>query len=84
MDTKSITIGVIGQGYVGKNYADNLEDRGFAVVRYSLDPLHLANKSKIPKTDLVIIAVPTPTKNGAFDDSLYVTPSAVFVRGRSW
>jgi nucleotide sugar dehydrogenase len=70
MDTKSITIGVIGQGYVGKNYADNLEDRGFAVVRYSLDPLHLANKSKIPKTDLVIIAVPTPTKNGAFDDSL--------------
>jgi ketol-acid reductoisomerase len=32
MDTKSITIGVIGQGYVGKNYADNLEDRGFAVM----------------------------------------------------
>lgn len=70
MDTKSITIGVIGQGYVGKNYADNFEDRGFVVVRYSLDPVHAANKSKIPQADLVIIAVPTPTKNGAFDDSL--------------
>ncbi len=70
MNIKSITIGVIGQGYVGKNYADNFEDRGFKVIRYSLEPEHINNKSQIPETDLVVIAVPTPTKHGAFDDSL--------------
>ena len=66
---KKMTIGFIGQGYVGKNYADNFEDRGFTVVRYSLDPSHAGNKLKIPDTDLVIVAVPTPSLGGAFDDS---------------
>ena len=68
MGTKP-TIGVVGQGYVGKNYADNFEERGFRVVRYSLLPEHAENKIKILETDLVIIAVPTPTRSGAFDDT---------------
>ena len=32
-----LAIGVIGQGYVGKNYADDLCDRGYEVVRYALE-----------------------------------------------
>ena len=67
--SKKPVIGVIGQGYVGKNYADNFEERGYKVVRYSLDPIHAVNKAMIPDAGLVIIAVPTPSTNGAFDDS---------------
>lgn len=70
MEGKEITIGFIGQGYVGKNYADNFEARGFNVIRYSLDPEHVSNKNRISEAHLVVIAVPTPTTNGAFDDSL--------------
>jgi len=28
-------IGFIGQGWIGKNYADNFEERGFTVIRYA-------------------------------------------------
>ncbi len=28
-------IGFIGQGWIGKNYADDFEHRGYRVVRYS-------------------------------------------------
>ena len=40
-------IGFIGQGWIGKNYADNFEKRGFAVVRYSLEEPHVKNGDKI-------------------------------------
>ncbi len=64
------TIGVVGQGFVGKNYADALHDRGYNVIRYSLEKEYQQNRDQIRDTDVVIIAVPTPTKNGVFDISL--------------
>lgn len=62
-------IGVIGQGYVGKNYADALEDRGHQVIRYALEPEYVGNKHKIKDADLAIIAVPTPSVDGVFIDT---------------
>ena len=64
------TIGFIGQGWIGKNYADNFERRGFKVVRYSLEPEYAGNKEKIKDCDVVFIAVPTPTAPTGFDGSL--------------
>ncbi|MBX4216110.1 hypothetical protein KW797_04135 [Candidatus Parcubacteria bacterium] len=63
-------IGFIGQGYIGKNYADDFERRGFAVVRYSAEREHAANKEEIGKCDVVFIAVPTPTTPKGFDLSI--------------
>jgi UDPglucose 6-dehydrogenase len=63
-------IGFIGQGFVGKNLADNFADRGFEVVRYSLSLEHAANKEKIKDCDIVFIAVPTPTTPEGFDASI--------------
>lgn len=60
-------IGFIGQGWIGKNYADDFEQRGFAVVRYSLDPQYLQNRGEIALCDIVFIAVPTPTTPNGFN-----------------
>lgn len=60
-------IGFIGQGWIGKNYADDFEARGYSVVRYGLEPEYTANKEKIKECDFVFIAVPTPTKPTGFD-----------------
>ncbi len=65
-----MSIGWIGQGFIGKNYADHLEEMGQSVVRYSLDPQYLGNKDAIGTCDVVFIAVPTPTRPEGFDDSL--------------
>jgi nucleotide sugar dehydrogenase len=62
-------IGFIGQGWIGKNYADDFENRGYDVVRYSLEEPYINNKSKIADCDTVFIAVPTPTTAKGFDDS---------------
>ena len=74
IDTKSIAdelvIGLIGQGYVGKNYADDLEDRGYSIVRYALEEPYAGNKDKIADCDIVFIGVPTPTTPDGFDDSI--------------
>jgi UDPglucose 6-dehydrogenase len=63
-------IGFIGQGYVGKNYADDFERRGFSVVRYALEEPYRANKDRIAECDVVLIAVPTPTTQNGFDASI--------------
>lgn len=63
-------IGFIGQGYIGKNYSDDFEKRGYAVTRYSLEPQHQKNKEKLKDCDIVFIAVPTPTTPKGFDDSI--------------
>lgn len=63
-------IGFIGQGWVGKNYADDFVNRGYDVVRYSIEPEYKANKSKIASCDLVFVAVPTPTTKKGFDVSI--------------
>lgn len=63
-ETKPL-IGFIGQGFIGKNYANDFEQRGYNIIRYSLEPEHQANKELISKCDYVFIAVPTPqTKQG--------------------
>lgn len=63
-------IGFIGQGFIGKNYADDFEVRGFDVVRYSMEEPYKANRDKIADCDIVLIAVPTPTTPEGFDDSI--------------
>ena len=40
-------IGFIGQGWIGKNYADDFEKRGFTTVRYALEAPYVQNKEKI-------------------------------------
>ncbi|HTK33028.1 MAG TPA: hypothetical protein VL335_00570 [Candidatus Paceibacterota bacterium] len=68
-DTSKPLIGFIGQGWIGKNYSNDLEARGFTVVRYGLEDAYKANKAKIKDCDIVFIAVPTPTTKKGFDDS---------------
>lgn len=63
-------IGFIGQGWIGKNYADNFEQRGFDVVRYAKEDQYEANKDEISLCNIVFIAVPTPTTTKGFDDSI--------------
>jgi len=62
-------IGFIGQGWIGRNYADDFENRGYEVVRYALEEPYLKNKDRIAQCDMVFIAVPTPTTSEGFDDS---------------
>ena len=63
-------IGFIGQGYVGKNTADDFETRSFSIVRYSLEPEYIGNKDAIGECDVVFIAVPTPSTPEGFDFSI--------------
>lgn len=70
MDSKEITIGFIGQGWLGKNYADDFERRGLSVVRYAREPRYAENKEKIKECDITFIAVPTPTTPEGFDGSV--------------
>jgi len=59
-------IGFIGQGYIGKNYADDFERRGFRVVRYALENGYEKNRELIKRCDIVFVAVPTPTTPKGF------------------
>lgn len=63
-------IGFIGQGFIGKNYADDFEARGYSVIRYALEEPFSQNKDKIAECDIVFIAVPTPTTPNGFDASI--------------
>jgi UDPglucose 6-dehydrogenase len=69
------TIGFIGQGYIGKNYADDFVNRGYSVVRYALEEPFVENKEKVGLCDIVFIAVPTPTTPEGF--SADIVQSAV-------
>lgn len=63
-------IGFIGQGWIGRNYANDFENRGFSVVRYALEEPYVKNGEHIPECDIVFIAVPTPTTIAGFNDSI--------------
>lgn len=63
-------IGFIGQGWIGKAYADNFEHRGYSVVRYALEKPYVQNKDRIKECDIVFIAVWTPTTPKGFDSSV--------------
>jgi UDP-glucose 6-dehydrogenase len=62
-------IGFIGQGFIGKNMADDFEQRGYDVVRYALEEPYIKNKATIAECDTVFIAVPTPTTPDGFSDT---------------
>ena len=66
---KDLLIGFIGQGYIGKNYADDYEERGYKIVRYDVEE-NKNNKDKIKDCDIVFVAVPTPTTPKGFDYSV--------------
>lgn len=70
MEKKALKIGFVGQGYVGKNYADDFENRGYETVRYALEEPYVNNKDQIKECDFVFIAVPTPTTPEGFDGSI--------------
>lgn len=63
-------LGFIGQGFVGKAYADYFEKHGFEVVRYAKEAPYRANKKAIKSCDIVFIAVPTPCTPKGFDDHI--------------
>ncbi len=63
-------IGFIGQGFVGKNIANNFVARGYNTVRYALESEYVGNKDLIAGCDIVFIAVPTPTTPEGFDYSI--------------
>src|SRR3989338_2364260 len=63
-------IGFIGQGFIGKNYADDFENRGYTVIRYATRPELAKNKDDIKNCDIVFIAVPTPSTPNGFDYSI--------------
>lgn len=67
---KKPLIGFIGQGWIGKNYADDFEKRGYKTVRYALEEPYRANKEKIKDCSIVFIAVPTPTTPKGFDPNI--------------
>lgn len=62
-------IGFIGQGFIGKNYADDFERRGYTVIRYARGAEFAKNKGRIKECAIVFIAVPTPTTLKGFDYS---------------
>jgi nucleotide sugar dehydrogenase len=66
----NVKVGFIGQGYIGKNYADDFENRGYNVVRYARSEPYNQNGDEIKDCDVVFIAVPTPTTPEGFDDSI--------------
>lgn len=76
------TIGFIGQGWIGKNYADDFEERGFEVVRYGLEPEFAENKDRIKDCDIVFVAVPTPTRPTGFDASIVESVLSLIGEGK--
>jgi len=69
---KKQVIGFVGQGFIGKNYANDFEKRGYKIIRYSLEKKYIKNKSKLKSCWLVFVAVPTPTTVKGFDDSILI------------
>lgn len=69
MKKEKLLIGFIGQGFIGKNMADDFAERGYNIVRYSKNKF-AHNKEKIAECDFVFVAVPTPTTPKGFDDSI--------------
>lgn len=75
-------IGFVGQGWIGKNYADDFESRGYLIVRYGLEPVYAANRENIATCDVVFIAVPTPTTPEGFDDSVVRSAMSLVGKGK--
>ncbi|MEN9552362.1 MAG: hypothetical protein RI935_739 [Candidatus Parcubacteria bacterium] len=74
-------IGFIGQGWIGKNYADVFEKKGHAIVRYGLEEEFKSNKAAVFDCEIVFIAVPTPTTAGRFDPSAVISALSILKPG---
>ena len=81
MNTENITIGFIGQGWIGKHYADDFEARLYNVVRYALEEPYAGNKDKIKDCEFVFIAVPTPSTPEGFDFSAVESALSILTSG---
>lgn len=79
-----LLIGFIGQGFVGRHLADDFENRGYEIVRYSKETPYdtQENKTRIGECDVVFIAVPTPTNGKGFDDSIIRSVLALVCKGK--
>jgi UDPglucose 6-dehydrogenase len=77
-----MNIGFIGQGFVGKAYADDFEKRGYKTIRYALEVPYHINKDAIATCDIVFIAVPTPTTPEGFDDSIIRSAVGLVGKGK--
>jgi nucleotide sugar dehydrogenase len=80
--SKNPLIGFIGQGWIGRNYANDFEKRGYKTVRYALEPEYVGNKDRIAECDIVIIAVPTPSTPKGFDASIVESALKLVGRGK--
>lgn len=76
-------LGFIGQGWIGKNYADHFEDRGFDVVRYAKEAPHNKNVERIAECDVVFIAVPTPTTREGFNAKIVEGVLSLIGKGKT-
>ncbi|MCU0680083.1 MAG: hypothetical protein MUF50_02135 [Planctomycetes bacterium] len=79
----NILIGCIGQGFIGKNLANDFENRGYSIVRYSKEPEYEMNREQIAKCDIVFIAVPTPTTPQGFNFDILKEVIALVGVGKS-
>ncbi len=75
-------IGFIGQGFVGKNIANDFETRGYQVVRYALESEYVGNRELIRSCDVTFIAVPTPTTPRGFDYSIVESSLSLIGTGK--
>ena len=50
-------IGFIGQGWIGKHYADDFENRLYDVVRYSLEEPYIQNKEQLKECQIVFVEI---------------------------
>lgn len=62
-----LLIGFIGQGFIGKNMADDFENRGYTIFRYSKRLDTPENRQRLSECDIVFISVPTPTTPEGFN-----------------
>lgn len=77
-----LRIGFIGQGFIGKNLADDFERRKYSVVRFALEEPYVHNKEAIAECDIVFIAVPTPTTPDGFSDKALRTVLPLVGKGK--
>lgn len=77
----TLQIGFIGQGFIGKNMADDFQGRGYSVVRYALEPEYANNRAAVADCDIVFIAVPTPTTPEGFNYDALKTVLALVGEG---
>lgn len=64
-------IGFIGQWFIGGNMANDFEKRWFDIVRYDIEK-YKKNLEELKKSEVVFVAVPTPTINRKFSGDILV------------